>query len=228
MIKSHNRSYFFQNTLKYSNLIFINTGYKKTEKFYRINSKSKILFWDRSYSNFHHSYKNINVIYKYDILFVGTYEKIRMDYFQYLCEKGLKIDVFGNGWEKANSNNKNLIIHNKALLKEDYINSIRSAKINLNFLRKIQDDTQTMRTFEIPACGGFMITERTDCHTRIFKEDFESVFFDNKEELYSKIIYYMVNDSKRKEIIRNARKKLSFGDTYCGKIKILTEKFKEN
>lgn len=221
MTKKHNSSYYFKYILKYCDAIFINNGYRNTSKFYLRNSKTILKFWDRSYSLFHHKPKKKEINYKFTVLFIGTYEQIRLNIFEFLSENGVKVDVFGNGWKHNYVKSKNLTIHKKPLLKKDYINAIQKAKINLSFLRKIQDDTQTMRTFEIPACGGFMITERTNCHDRIFKEDYESVYFENKFELLERIKFYLNDEEKRKKIIRNALKKLTYNDTYSGKLKII-------
>ena len=70
---------------------------------------------------------------------------------------------------------KNLIIHNKPLEGKLYREAISNSKINLCFLRKANDDLQTDRTMEIPACKGFMIAERTNEQIKLFKEDIEAV-----------------------------------------------------
>ena len=77
----------------------------------------------------------------------------------------------------------NLVIENKGLYSEDYSKSFQAFKISLCFLRKINYDQQTTRTVEIPACGGFMIAERTAEHKAMFEEGKEAEFFSSNEEL---------------------------------------------
>jgi spore maturation protein CgeB len=75
-------------------------------------------------------------------------------------------------------------------------------KINLAFLRKVNRDLQTTRTMEIPACGGFMLAERTDEHLKLFNEEEEAEFFSDNLELKRKIEYYLNNDDARKRFLK--------------------------
>ena len=126
---------------------------------------------------------------------------------KYLAQSGIKIDVFGNTWEKANVSNisSNLTIHYQELVGGDYNHSLANAKIVLGFLRKINLDTQTSRTFEIPACGGFMIMEYTENQDRLFAEDKEMVYFRTKEELLDKVLYYIKHQDEARSIVNKAR-----------------------
>jgi spore maturation protein CgeB len=110
-------------------------------------------------------------------------------------------------WNKANVSNisENLKIHSKELVGDDYNSTLANAKVVLGFLRKVNLDTQTSRTFEIPACGGFMIMEYTKNQDRLFTEDKEAVYFRTKEELLHKAEYYIQHQSEAKTIVKNAR-----------------------
>ena len=84
---------------------------------------------------------------------------------------------------------------------------ISSSKINLNFLRKANNDTETTRTIEIPACNGFMLAEASEEQKKLFKENEEAVFFYSKKDLLEKIKYYLTNDDKRNMIAARGFKK---------------------
>ena len=119
----------------------------------------------------------------------------------YLSRNGIPVRVFGTKeWQQCKNDNPNLIIEDHGLYSDDYAKSFKCFKISLCFLRKINLDQQTSRTMEIPACGGFMLAERTKEHMDLFTEDKEAAYFSSDEELYQKCLYYLTHDDERQSI----------------------------
>lgn len=136
-----------------------------------------------------------------DVGFVGAWEKERMDSILFISRNGIKVRVFGTKeWQQCKNDNPCLTIENCGLYDDDYAKSFRCFKISLCFLRKMNFDQQTSRTMEIPACGGFMLAERTHEHTGLFKEGEEAAFFSTNEELLEKCKYYLAHDEERERI----------------------------
>ncbi len=54
--------------------------------------------------------------------------------------------------------------------------------------------------FEITACGGFLLAERTAEHLACFREDEEAVFFSDFEECRAKIDRYLNDEPARARI----------------------------
>ncbi|MBT2159747.1 CgeB family protein [Zobellia barbeyronii] len=135
-----------------------------------------------------------------DVGFVGVWEKERCDSIIYLIKNGVKVKVFGDGkWNEYQDKYDNLTIL-PGLFSEDYPKALQTFKISLCFLRKMNYDQQTARTMEIPACGGFMVAERTEEHLELFKEGKEALFFSSNEELLEICKYYLSNEEERKNI----------------------------
>ncbi|MEI6553667.1 MAG: glycosyltransferase, partial [bacterium] len=93
-------------------------------------------------------------------------------------------------------------------LREDYNLAINSAKIALVFLSKLNNDTYTRRVFEIIATKRLMVSVYTDDLNSLFENKKEAVYFNNKEDLVTKIKYYLNNESEYCSIVENGFNRL--------------------
>lgn len=140
---------------------------------------------------------------KYDtkVGFIGSFEEDREAYIAFLVKNGIDVDITGDGWE----NGKYWTLLKKyykgpSVYGDEYIKVINGMEIALHFLRKANRDQQDSRTFEIPACGTFMLAERSHLHLNFFKEGEEADFFTSKEELLKKLNYYLSARAEREKI----------------------------
>jgi spore maturation protein CgeB len=86
-----------------------------------------------------------------------------------------------------------------------YALAIACTKINIGLLSEIRPgassgDLTTSRTFEIPACGGFMLHERTAEVLEFFSEDVEIACFGSVDELIDKVRHYLGRDDLRERM----------------------------
>jgi spore maturation protein CgeB len=146
-------------------------------------------------------------LYGGDVVFIGSWERERSDSIRALAREGIKVRIWGNGWENADAYLKNLTIEHRAVFGDEYVKAINSSKINLCFLRKMNRDLQTTRSIEIPACSAFMLAERTGEHLELFIEGKEAEFFSTDDELVTKVKYYLEHDSERAEIAAAGRRR---------------------
>jgi spore maturation protein CgeB len=141
-----------------------------------------------------------------DVGFIGTYERERARSLTALAGQGFDVRVWGNGWGPARREGR-LRIEGRPAEGKDFARVVAATKINLGFLRKLNRDMQTTRSIELPACGGFMLAERTDEHLALFDEGSEAEFFADDAEMIAKCRHYLVDDSARRRIALGGRKR---------------------
>jgi hypothetical protein len=139
--------------------------------------------------------------YGSDLAFVGTWERERASTLAQLQEFDLRI--WGNVWPKASKDlGLRQAIQNQAVYCQEMSRVFNASKICLAFLRKANRDQHTSRTFEIPACGGFQLSERTDEVLSFFEEGKEIECFASISELKDKAHYYLKHETQRQRIAR--------------------------
>ncbi len=136
--------------------------------------------------------------YQSDAVFIGHWEPETEAKVAALRGAGVKVKVWGPGWKKAKSLDDRESI--KPVYGEEYIKVINASKICLGFLSKWNFNTSASRTFEVPACGSFLLTEKTEEQLSYFKEDKEAVYFKDNQELIEKAQYYLKNEEARLEV----------------------------
>jgi spore maturation protein CgeB len=140
--------------------------------------------------------------------FIGTYEEERAHSIAALGRAGITVKVWGNGWkERASGMNPNVMIAGPSMGGETYAKIINSFDINLAYLRKCNRDLQTTRSVEIPACGKFMLAERSEEHLALFEEGVEAEFFADDQELLTKTRYYLDHPEEREKIAAAGRQR---------------------
>ncbi len=164
----------------------------------------KVVFINNSYDpNVHRPFKvGENELDKYsaDVGFIGQFEKDRFESMLFLAKHNIRVIIRGPGWEHYTGIDSNLIIKPGWVLGAEYAKYISNTKINLCFLRKENRDLQTTRSVEIPACGGFMLAERTIEHQYLFEEGKEAAFFSSDDELLKLTSYYLRNSTLREKV----------------------------
>ena len=197
----HNRSLYYTWGLKHYDLVVTQKSYNcNPDELPSLGAKN-ILFQDKAFDKtMHYPVECSKFEYKYNVVFVGTYENERLESLKYLADNGITVNIFGWSKQMPSDFHKNLVFHNKHLYGDDYAAIFCCSKISLNFLRRLNRDLQTSRSVEIPACKGFMLAERTNEHQRLFKEGKEAEFFNSNKEMLRKTRYYLEHEDERKKI----------------------------
>lgn len=136
-----------------------------------------------------------------EVGFVGNFEHPRFQSMLRLAQAGIRVSIRGAAWRKIqHQSHLNLDIDPKNYFGDSYAKILQATKINLGFLHKGNRDQHTARSIEIPACGGFLLAERTTEHQELFEEGKEAVFFGTDDELIEKVRYYLAHENERRKI----------------------------
>jgi len=138
-------------------------------------------------------------------VFVGTALDDRVPIIEELIlSRGMDVRIFGRGgkWERTRLAKYRPDLLGPQLFGNDYVKAIRDHRICLGFVSRSNLDEYTMRTFEIPAAGGFLLAQRTAAHTSFFKEGVEAEFFSSVGECAKKIEYYLGHEEERRRVAR--------------------------
>ena len=167
-----------------------------------------------------------------DLIFIGTYDDdYRLEFLERLCQAGYNLKIYGNGWgsiDKGYSLYKSGAIQFLAPSCLEMAKAMCASKIALGFLREHNKDMQTMRTYEIPACGVFMLHKRTNEVAELFLEGEEAEYFESYDEMVAKIDIYLLDDKRREEVAKRGYQKVINADyTYSNRIKDIINIYNE-
>lgn len=140
--------------------------------------------------------------YGSDLCFIGHHEDHYGSCLSAALQSKCQARVWGPGWRSQAAAYRwgKQCVPEEAVWGEQYPIALNGAKIALGLLTKRYQETTTTRTFEIPACGTFMLAERTDDHLRLFEEGIEAEFFASAEELVDKVRYFLAHPNERAHI----------------------------
>jgi hypothetical protein len=156
------------------------------------------------YPPFHRPYRNVDIpaYFKHDTVFVGTALDHRVSAIATLMDKKkIRVDVYGSRW------NRHWVSYRHPSYFHGYSGTlypqiISGGKISLGYVSSSNLDEYNGRSVEIPACGGFLLAERTPTHLELYHEGKEAEYFSSTDECADKIRFYLRESSKREAIAK--------------------------
>ena len=155
-----------------------------------------------------------------DVLFVGGADADRAEFFAAYLRCGPTPTLVGAYWERYG--------HTRELsLGTRPVESVREltarAYVNICLVRRANRDGHVMRSFEIPAVGGFMLAEDTGEHREIFGPEGRCVlYFRTPEEAAQKSRWAIANPDERHRMASAAHDLITRGaNTYNHRLKTL-------
>ena len=152
--------------------------------------------------------------YGCDVVFIGTWSPKKERLLAHLKRAlpELRLRIWGIYWQRASSPELHGSIVGDEVLGEEYSRALQGASICLGILSEARTgassgDLITSRTFNIPACGAFLLHERNPESVLYFEEDKEAAFFETPDELVDRVRFYLEHPARRTEVARAGRER---------------------
>lgn len=202
------------------------TDHQAIKKYQRIGCKNVILL--QGACN-HFLFKPLNLPKIYDVSFIGHPHGNRKKIINFLKKAGIDVKCWGNGWPQGKvsqeemlkifSQSKINLNFTKASgifwkeLASIFLHRKYDRSIEINNPKYLIDSIKTMqaslykkqikgRNFEVPGCGGFLLSEYVGHLEDYYEIDKEIVCFKNIKELIKKIKYYLAHEEEREAIAK--------------------------
>jgi hypothetical protein len=144
-----------------------------------------------------------------DVSFVGWMDKAdRKEYIDYLLKHNINVEIFGVGTTGGEVSLKKMIdIFNRSKINLNFTKAGFSGDVIENNWLNIRKRQNKGRPIEISLTNSFCLSEYAPSIKYVFEEGKEIVTFYSKEDLLSKIHFFLQNKKERERIAANAYKK---------------------
>lgn len=138
-------------------------------------------------------------LFEADVVFAGTWDREREEWLTPLAD--LKLAIWGNDWDRLPRRSPlRACWRGPAIYGEAVSRVWGAAAISLNLVRRQNGDAHNMRTFEVPACGAFLLTTRTTEQRVFLEEEREIACFSTPSELHTQVLRFRECPEVRREM----------------------------
>lgn len=171
----------------------------------------------------HFLYKQFDLPLKYDVTFIGKPHGDRRAIIQSLRDRGIDVQTWGDGWPRGRLSQEEMIrVFNQSRVNLNLSNASWNPRhkglwrrlryaIGRRFSARIREklaveaakrssDQIKGRTFEVPGCGGFLLTGVTKDLQDYYAADQEMACFSDTSDLITLVHYYLEHDDERQAI----------------------------
>lgn len=152
----------------------------------------------------HFLYRKMDLPLEYDVTFVGQPHGDRRQVIQALLDSGIKVRVWGRGWPSGRLPQEEMIrVFNQSRINLNLSNALGARRRHRLMLWKNRGLPQQQikgRNFEVPGCGGFLLTGRAENLDDYYRNKLEIVTFKNVPDLIRQIRHYLKNEDERTAI----------------------------
>lgn len=118
------------------------------------------------------------------LTFVGSHDAQRAEWLGSLA--GMPLAIYGNAWQDLPRRSAlRAHVRSRAVYGAGLRRIVSSSLASINILRPQNAGAHNMRTFEVPAMGGLLLTSRSSEQQAFFPENEASLMFERPQELRS-------------------------------------------
>jgi len=156
-----------------------------------------------------------------DVAFVGSVSAGRVKVLKGLKE--FRLGIWG-AWQESDPELAPYY-REKNVSGEDAVKIYSASKVNLDihvlFGERQKYYNVTPRVFEVPACGGFLVTGSTPQLERLYVPGEEMAVYRDVPELKERVRYYLDHQEERRALARRARERALREHTYALRVRSL-------
>lgn len=163
-----------------------------------------------------------------EVGFLGAGYPNRVKGFERLATAGLPLKVWGTGWPAGGPLGQRLGEGGRRLSTEEVVKVYNACKVVLNLHSSTdpdrpaaQADFVNPRTFEVAACGGFQLVDRSAGLEDFLAPGKEVAVFGDLSELIGQAEHYLKNPEMRWSMARAARRRVLAEHTYYHRMESL-------
>lgn len=208
-----NRSRYFRSTASMYDLI-VTTKSLELASFERLLPRERIALVTQCFDSQLHYPRCTFAEKRKEAVLIGLCEPDRERCVEQLTSHGIAVRVGGIGWERfvrRHAGNSLVQFEGARIFGQRYAEVLSRATIGLGLLTKRFPELHTTRTFEIPACGTALATERNSETIGIFG-DKEVIFFADYADLGRQIIALMRDEVRLQAISEAGTQRVQTGD----------------
>lgn len=148
-----------------------------------------------------------------DVMFAGGADADRVPFLGACVQAGLDVHLYGGYWKRYPETRSAARGHAEMGLVR---RAVKSARICLNLVRRSNRDDHVMRTYELAAMRGCILTEDTAEHRRLFGEPGHAViYFASVPEMLDKAKQLLAQPQERERLAASAYELVTRGqNTY--------------
>lgn len=132
--------------------------------------------------------------------FLGNADEHRTQFLMRFAQE-VPLDIVGSGWNKSRFPSS--VRFHSAVYGDDFFDTMRRYRIQLNLMRPHNPDSHNMRTFDIVGCGGVGLMPRTADHSEYFQEGKHLFLYNDVEDAIVKAKAMMNENSDTIHALRS-------------------------